>query len=254
MPITPPPVQITGNLLSLVHANGSKIFDEVYGNKWHGWSNKDRSVQKVEILKDSGRLQNKPYFKLTECKLYCETLSENIDNSEDFTISIWFKMDNLNGNVDLLGSWNKKRVSGYPYNMLVFSNNGGYGYTASGYGFSSGGYCSSSVDVNKWHHSAVCRKDGKVYFFLNGNLLDVRPWDHDCISYNYLETDSDNRVSQNKSYDEIVVIKNQALWTENFDPTQISFGYRYKTIDSDIQLDPRTLLPLDFKGDLVKLY
>lgn len=238
--------------MSLCHVNGNKIYDEVSGNKWRGWFD---TTARAEILKDSGRLPNKPYFKLTECKAYCETLRENIDNAEDFTISIWFKIDNLNGNVDLLGSWNKKRVSGYPHTMLVFSNNSGYGYTSSGYSFSNGGYCSSiSLDVNKWHHSVVCRKDGKVYFFLNGNLLNTRQWDHDCISYNYIETDTDNRVSQNKSYDEIVVIKNQALWTENFDHNQANFGYTYKTIDSDIKLDPITLRPLNLKDDNVRLY
>lgn len=37
MPLPPPPIQITGNLLSLCHVNGNKIYDEVSGNKWRGW-------------------------------------------------------------------------------------------------------------------------------------------------------------------------------------------------------------------------
>ena len=250
----PPPIQITGKLLSLVHVSGSKIVDEVSTNKWYGWSNQP-ATKRIDIIKDSNRIPNKPCFKLIDSKLQCETLSEDITPSDDFTISIWFKMDSSN-NIDLFGSWNKKKVSGYPYTLAIFANNGGYSYTSAGYDFGSGGWCGQQIETNKWVHSAVCRKNGILYFFLNGKLLNSRNWGWSCIFGNYIETDTDGRLSKNKSYDEIVVIKNQALWTENFDHTKINFDYNWNPAKSNIQLDIDTLLPLKDKNekDFVKIY
>ena len=71
-----------------------------------------------------------------------------------------------------------------------------------------------------------------MMFFLDGHKLDDRPAFISPITDLTLLTDAYGRRGYNgvgpeeKFYDEIVVIKNQCVWTDDFDPNTVKFDFK----------------------------
>ena len=257
MPITPPPIQITGTVLSMAHASGNKWVDEVSGNNWSLYKcdnnyssfNTDRQLSMDGLVHSAkGRLKNKPYAVLNTTQLIGKNIPDNILAADDFTISIWINVSTYQCPDVLMSA--PTRVS---RQLAILYNQGYTNIGTDGYSYCPAGrswifYSRIEPELKKWHHCALTKKGTTAYFFLDGKLLHTNPsYDLDSLLDNTIATSALSRrhiVDQSavftKFYDEIVIIKGQTLWTEDFDPKSVNFGYNwtpmYEDIDTSMKL------------------
>lgn len=236
--ITPPP--ITGTILSMAHASGNKWVDEINGVKWDCSRivSPYTKIKRFPIKMDSGsRIDNKPYILTQNSRIYSKLLHDNITGNEDYTLCLWFNCHNSN-NFTLICS-----NIYYPFNEsnIIIYNQGSSNLVVNTTGTSDLWFDIPTTNINEWHHCALTRKSGVTRLFVDGKIKGTRSDMFFPIVLNntigtgiHVESTGNGGAVCNRSYDEIVVIKGQALWTEEFDP-DIDWGYTWKPYVKDIE-------------------
>lgn len=137
----------------------------------------------------------------------------------DFTIEFWLKWES--------------RVTTYPhfftsaslyFGISLGDNGGGKATFFIGSGTTRILTSTSDITDNKWHHLAVCRKNGVFYLFIDGKL--------ESTNSSYLTTaiDFSTNTTIGGAYwtndyrykgwiDELIITKGKAVYTENFTPS-----------------------------------
>lgn len=216
----------------MAHATeNNEWVDEVRGTEWKCSDIVAPYTIKPFVIKNdkNSRIPGKPYASLDETKLYTTNLIDNIiEETFDYTISVWVK---------LLDSSNFTIISSAPFPPIVKSilllYDTGYGWNTcvNVYGQPIAKFNTPKAPINVWHHYAITRKNNITSLFIDGNKIGSDYIDAPAIRGNSLSTAVyDEKVNGNghitiRDYDEIVVIKGQALWTENFNPSRLNFGY-----------------------------
>ena len=221
----------------MAHASGNKWVDEVSGVKWiQGKYNYTEITRKFSISDTDARLTNKPYISLTDYQtIYTKTLPSNIDDTEDCTYFIRLKVINT-APIILITTCLDWRLDGRVGLTLIY-NHGSYGFCVNNTGFSSVEISTQTPSVNVWHTLTFTRKNGIGHLFVDGELKGKAPVPYLIVKKNQIGTSDKYDINSSDTiscYDEIILIKGQALWTDNFDP-DINWGYTWKpyTKDSD---------------------
>lgn len=238
MPLTPPP-PITGTILSMAHASGNKWVDEVSGVKWKYGTNAfpftELGKPKITI-DDNPRVTDRPYLHLAiSTRVYTDNIG-SIDSSEEFTIAVRFKYTNTTGDFYIFSTSLLSSIPGIqglylPSRGVISSYNTGAS--------NSFNFASIKLEQNTWYHIAFTRKYGKFYMFIDGIVKD---WTNasgfvPIPNHAICTSPANDPYDAIKSYDEILVIKGQALWPQTepsainvkfFEPNDLDFGYIVK--------------------------
>ena len=157
------------------------------------------------------------------------------DISGDFTFSVWgYVTKEFSFKIGSYAGSSYVAENGYYIIGFVFCINDQTSIlcqTASPtYGEENTLYKYSKPITNAWHHYAVCHSNNMLYWFFDGELvktLDISdPKYQDYITNHgifktYTETDNCANWYNNSDtvyMDDIVIIKDQCLWTKNFTP------------------------------------
>lgn len=221
----------------MAHASGNKWVDEVSGVKW---TQRDyvTDLDKFSISDKNSATNGKPYIALTGYNnIYTVNLADNINETEDFTYFIRYKA--MSGNPYILictACQNWAADPGgfgllYGYYSYIGSNNAGNPTVEN---------LTKTPPIDTWNSIAFARKNGTGHIFINGQLKASDPVSYLAVKKHQIGiTDGYNYPgSSTACYDEIVLIKGQALWTENFD-SNINWGYKWKALsdrDSSFKL------------------
>ena len=240
MPNISTPLNITGTILSWAYASNNKWRDDVKGVKWESYGMRNGLPHEISIRCDSNsRTAGRPYVYLNWAKLYTKNLNDSIGSTEDFTIAAWCRIDTvlchtiissnpsppLDGGIVLFNDQGIVRGMGYCQCLPELGTDETFHYD----------YESRYVpELERWNHYALVRKDGKVKLFLNGKVVaDEKEYPHPGITNNSLSVTVSNDSpwliggikpqESRKMYDEILVVKDQALWwDEAFNPWLVS--------------------------------
>ena len=228
MPLTPPPPTITGTILSMAHANGNKWVDEISGVKW---TQRDYAtdLDKFSISDKNSAINGKPYIALTgRNNIYTVNLADNISDTEDFTYFIRYKA--MDSRPFILICTSCQSWTEDPGGLAVL-----YAYYNWGLGFNDAGTSAvkpvTPAPINSWNAITLTRKNGIGYLFINGQLKASDQVQYLVVKKHQIGTTDGHNYpgSATACYDEIVLIKGQALWTENFD-SDINWGYKWKAL------------------------
>lgn len=179
----------------------------------------------IEISSDKKRIPTRDVVRLENTALYTTTLKEDIGMDEDFTVLV--RMMATTDQPQHIICSNVFSDEPFNYAMCMLYNQNGDFYTIYPCGRP---YPSINTtyqpELNVWHNCVVTRKDKVLYLFLDGKLIGTSSDRMNGISDKRLATSIRERISYatttttrfEKYYDEILVIKNQALWTKNFNP------------------------------------
>lgn len=111
-------------------------------------------------------------------------------------------------------------------------NNGGIGFSK-GYGL---------LDINVWNHYALVRNNGRLYVYINGNNVYDNIYDANITSnYLYINTNRFTGDSSDTKYSNLRLVKNQALYTCDFNPpseklTNTGYGTTSQNITGTVAL------------------
>lgn len=221
-------VNVTGTPLLMASAVSGQWKD--VANKFVEWNcinRSDNSKVSVRVRRDQySRIHGKPYMCLDSTYYAKATnIKENIESGKDFTVAIWLYVKGSSTVTDICASG--------PGSLVILYDQGvgdGYSYCSNGAGWT---YLSHTPPPNNvWHHCAMTCKNSKMMFFLDGHKLDDRPAFISPITDLTFLTDANGRRGYNgagpeeKFYDEIVIIKNQCVWTDDFDPNTVKFDFK----------------------------
>lgn len=156
------------------------------------------------------------------------------DLSGDFTYSTWANI--INGDHRIRMGVYKQTNSELYYKIISISKNSGFQRAeACRYDniTNSVPYINVFSDniYGKWHHFAITRKSGTIYYFIDGKIKGT--YNSANIKDYFVNTNGyelcivDGAESGYRAYlDDIVVIKDQCLWSSEFDPpTEKLVGY-----------------------------
>ena len=245
--------QITGKVLVNLHSDGLAIYNN---------TSIKRDIEKSQICSidkpvstditkfSKGSMLNEFYVPIGE------------DISGDFTFSIWGYVTNGYEFQFMIGSYGISPNSGNGYYIFGFQfvNQTSFmcGIGSSAYGDESELYSKSIT--NAWHHYALCHSNNMLYWFVDGELIRSKDisdpkyqnfiTNHDLFK-TYTETGNcvswDSSSSSIVYMDDIVIIKDQCLWTEKFvPPTDVLVGNFPKYM--------QVLYPLANEKDRLKIY
>lgn len=232
-----PPPPITGTILSMAHASGNKWVDEISGVKW---TQRDYAtdLDKFSISGKNSATNGKPYIALTgHNNIYTVNLADNINETEDFTYFIRYKAMGSNQYVLICTTCHNWTTDPggfgllYGYYSYICSNNAGNPTVENS---------TKTPPIDTWNSIAFTRKNGIGHMFINGQLKASDPVPYLVVKKHQIGTSDGYNYpgSATACYDEIVLIKGQALWTENFD-SNIDWGYKWKALsdrDSSFKL------------------
>lgn len=144
-------------------------------------------------------------------------ISDMYNFASDFTIDYWIR----ESTEDISQIWSPHLIVSNTGGLWLGLHNGKFvvrGYSVEDY---------ISLDpppVGQWTHVAVCRKDGYLYVFYNG-ILQIKV--QNTISfpkgYLYIGTDGGGNYSKNVYMDELRAINGIAVWTNNFNTSNIEY-------------------------------
>lgn len=142
---------------------------------------------------------------------------KNYEFEGDFTIDYWLKLgENPNEWAPIVLVYN------YPAIVTIMHN-------GKKFNVRDGGYTLIELDpleLNKWTHIAICRKDSFLYVFYDGKLQRKLENNQKFNSGNLcIGTDKVGNFLKNSYIDELRILKGYAKWTSDFDvPTK---EYKY---------------------------
>ena len=98
--------------------------------------------------------------------------------NSNFTVEMWFRSSNTNGNTNCLGNFRRLFVLGTPNNRLEFGECGG---NLSGYWNALGGtntqaFGGPNVNDNQWRHVAFVRTGNQLEVYIDGVSISVVPF------------------------------------------------------------------------------
>ena len=172
----------------------------------------------------------------------------------DFTYCGWVKQSSLHHYVDLkLGTYDyfygraNYYTSGFHINNSqktteVISTDPGIQNPS----FDPNNLSSIPFNLDEWYFLALTKKDNALYWFVNGKLVKTFSMPTSYIPLFYTNHDKfEVCIESYYTSNESVVIKNQALWTEDFEvPTDVLIGeqkYNY-ILWKDSKLDNKMKL------------
>lgn len=208
---------LTGKVLLNVHAENGYVVNSTYD---------DIHVDTNNVMIRDG-IGNSD----TKFNSYSMQIPDAIPISEsitgDFTFSCWAKYKSVSGNgvcLQTYPNYNNYCI-GYEFND---QNSGDRHHDAYMY-VSGNAYPVKYITTMKytWMHIAITKKDNVCYIFRDGELL-LSSSVPDSVVTSLL---ANPQLSASIEYfgDDIVVIKDQCLWTENFTPpTEPLIGYNMK--------------------------
>lgn len=216
--------EITGTVLVNLHSDGLAIYNN---------TSIERNIEKQKIYHNVVTVSpsNSKFNKGSIFGWIRIPVGEDL--SGDFTYSTWANI--INGDYRIRMGVYKQTNSGLYYKIISISNNsGGQRAEAYKYDITSGipyaKYFSDNI-YGKWHHFAITRKNGTIYYFIDGKIKVT--YDSANIGDYFVNTNGyelcivNGAESGYQAYlDDIVVIKDQCLWSSEFDPpTEKLIGY-----------------------------
>ena len=221
--------QITGKVLVNLHSDGLAIYNN---------TSVERNIEKQEIYSIDKPVSTDitKFSKGSILNEFNVPIGEDI--SGDFTFSVWGYVTNGYEFEFKIGSYapGSSYVSKNEWYMFGFvyvpndqtSINCQLGSSVISVWKNS--IYSKSV-INAWHHYAVCRSNNMLYWFVDGELansLDISDSKYQNFVTNHgkfkMYTETDNCRDWNSSsnstvyMDDMVIIKDQCLWTKKFTP------------------------------------
>jgi len=262
-------IPITGTIVSRAFVDGSVWKDKVATNVWAQsvCLTLDTVTKPITVRNDqNSRIPGKGYVYLDGDYLHAKNVLNPIGKDEDYTISIWIRPE-----YDLIPDIIAFGVDSYqgerPLVLLLDQSTVGYSYCLYGTGWIQ--RSGAKLEIKKWNHCVINRKDGRTFMFLNGKFIEplagafIAPPDKlknppypVLTDAKYITTNIDGRLSYganaankyDKMYDEIVVIKGQALWTN----TKHDFTYKKVQFFDDGTAEIGDIVK--DHSDVVKLY
>ena len=250
--------QITGKVLVNLHSDGLAIYNN---------TSIKRNIEKSQIYSASKPVTTDmaKFSKGSILNEFNVPIGEDI--SGDFTFSIWGYVTN--------GYEFEFKIGSFGAGSSDVSDNGwymfGFVYVLNDQTSIMCQLGSSVINVwenttysktitNAWHHYAACRSNNMLYWFVDGELansLDISDSKYQNFVTNHgifkMYTETDNCRNWNSSsnstvyMDDIVVIKDQCLWTEKFTtPTDVLVGNSPKYM--------QVLYPYANEKDRLKIY
>jgi len=217
---------ISGTYVSAACPAGKKFIDLADKEiKWKVYHCGQETDIKPTIKTNSlSRKPGRPYLCLDK-EVFAETrnLKYNVSYGDDFTISVWLRAhtDIIAPRLDIIGS-----THGSIYAIVLLYNQGvgdGYSYCPNGaaWVFATG----ITPPSNQWHHCALTSKNNMMMFFLNGRKLNTTKNEGLEITKNFtIGTSARGRTKDCLVlYDEIVYIKGQCMWDDDFDVNDATF-------------------------------
>ena len=216
--------QITGKVLVNLHSDGLAIYNN---------TSIERNIEKQKIYHNTVTVSSSN-SKFNKGSIFgWIRIPVGEDLSGDFTYSTWANI--INGYYRIRMGVYKQTNSGLYYKIISFSDNaGGQRVEAFKYDITSDNpyikYFSDNI-YGKWHHFVITRKNGTIYYFIDGKIEGT--YDSTSIEDYFVNTNGyelcivNGAESGYQAYlDDIVVIKDQCLWSSEFDPpTEKLIGY-----------------------------
>ena len=224
--------QITGKVLVNLHSDGLAIY------------NNTSIKRNINIEKSQIYSAGKPATDIT--KFSKGSISEGSgipigeDLSGDFTFSMW----GYATNTSLFGINSFNTTATNDYYIIAFARRDQTSIICMiGTDHSDENTTHSKTITNyAWHHYAICHSNNMLYYFIDGELIrseDISDPKYKNFITNHgkfkMYTQTDNCISWNSSssgtayMDDIVVIKDQCLWTKKFTtPTDVLVGNSLK--------------------------
>lgn len=226
------PEQITGQVLLNMHVNdrGQLVTSSNLDIK-----NLEYSGSRIEVL-DRGKIYSK-YIKNTINSVTLPSLDKLMNNVTEFTFAGWLRL--FSSHYSDEGAFYLDILDEY----LTL-------------GSSKKGICLSvnrieqvctyyNLNNELWSHIAIVLHDGKIAIFLNGSRI------IDVAYQEYPKKGTELLQPYDLYVDDICLILNQAVWTDNFTPPEepLLGGLKYKTA-----LCPKNAIIADPSDLMVKLY
>lgn len=173
--------------------------------------------------------------------------------SGDFTIECWAKMDTTSSNMMLLSQWGDGGSNGSWALQTNYSTNRLHFYYSTNGSGEVGVYSDITIDTN-WHHYAATRSGNSLYIFFDGVLKNTT----DVTGVTFYNSTRSLNIGAYKDggflfdglIDEVRIIKGEAVWTSNFTPASLPYGYDYpKPL---VAIGYNTYIPNNFRiGDIL---
>lgn len=238
------PEQITGQVIFNTYAKNGCVINS---------TDHESSINTDDILNKQWSITADPKFhKYSYSSDTIIRLKTSMES--DFTYCGWVKRDHLENYIQLkLGTYDyfygraNYYTSGFFYNSSlkrasVISTDPNIQNPS----FDPNNLSSVPFNIDEWNFLALTKKDNVLYWFVNGKLVKTFSMPASYIPLFY--ADHENFEVCIESYytsNESVVIKNQALWTEDFEvPTDVLIGeqkYNY-ILWKDSKLDNKMKL------------
>jgi hypothetical protein len=239
-------MDITGNVLVNARANLNGIIDLVSTNKY---SVTPIGAHQTTLKPNDGKF-NQYGIHLKNGMISCTNILDNISASDDGTVSIWIKTKY--SKMYIYGSF-PSGIYSHTLNIFCNGNDGDdphkFGFCSAGYDWT---YKGDTLSFDEWHHVAFTRSNGTSYFFRDGKLVWSGSFPYPILAGNRFQTDLygvidintyKNIFTKDAVYDDIIVIKGQALWTSDFElPTNYITGVEATSFSSPLIYD--NTLPL----------
>ena len=248
--------QITGKVLVNLHSDGLAIYNN---------TSIERNIKKQEIYSVDKPVTTDmtKFSKGSILTGFNVPIGEDI--SGDFTVSAWMYVTN--------GYEFEFRIGSYGVDSSNMATNGYYIIGVQHIDETSvlivlttpgdrNEISYSKTITNAWHHFAICHSNNMLYWFIDGELIrseDISDPKYQNFITNHgkfkMYTQIDNCFNWSSSggsstvyMDDIVVIKDQCLWTKKFTPptdvlvgnslkyTQVLYPYPYATVNEKDRL------------------
>lgn len=218
--------QITGTIIINAHAIGNGTVVNFTDKEQ---LIKNVSSQNFEIDKEITKIH--PYSIKSDYVEIAPMDMQEVSNS-DFTFCLWsYAPLYSNYNYDIIIKDYDASSIGYYGGIFLRNGNGGAGLPVDGLGlilqrgdgnYDVRGLSLAKASFGQWNYYAISKKGNMMYYFRDGKLLYSQ--DISSISNYYLENNGDLRFYSGFVYannqphyiDDIVFIKDQCLWTEDF--------------------------------------
>ena len=217
--------QITGKVLVNLHSDGLAIYNN---------TSIERNIEKQKIYHNVVTVSpsNSKFNKGSIFGWIRIPVGEDL--SGDFTYSTWANI--VSGDYRIRMGVYKQTNSGLYYKSISISKNYGF-QRAEVYKYDISSVVNPYRNIfsdniyGKWHHFAITRKSGTIYYFIDGKIKGT--YDSTSIEDYFVNTNGyelnivNGAESGYQAYlDDIVVIKDQCLWSSEFDPpTEKLIGY-----------------------------
>ena len=180
---------------------------------------------------DRGKIYSK-YADFYKGTVTLPSLDKLMNNVTDFTIAGWWDTNNHYGLVDILNEYITLGTN-TSTRKLSYIINGGDEINFASFGDA------------PWKHIAIVSHNGKITFFINGTSQTATAYQE------YNKTGTQVWLTSSLNIDDLCLILNQAVWTDNFTPPEepLLGDLKYKTV-----LYPKNTVITDPGDLLVKLY